>query len=241
LIPGIQGRCQWMAPAIEALSRRSHVLTFSLNDLGAADGFFDRCVARIDALLDQAGPEPAVVAGVSFGGLIAVRYAARRAERTSHLILTSSPSPRWPLDPASARYIERPRLAVPAFALRSVPRLAPEIAASLPTWTQRATFTARHLARVVRYPLAPRHMAAWVNAWMSTDFVSDCRAIRAPTLVITGEASLDRVVPVTSSLDYLQLIVGSQHVVLRRTGHLGLITRPDEYARLIEEFVDTNP
>jgi pimeloyl-ACP methyl ester carboxylesterase len=240
LIPGIQGRCQWMAPAIEALSRRYRVLSFSLNDLGASEGFFDRCVARIDALLDaSAGPEaPAVVTGVSFGGLVAVRYAARRAGRTSHLVLTSSPSPRWPLDPVSARYIRRPRLAVPAFALRSIPRIAPEIAASLSSWTRRTTFTARHLARVIRYPLAPRHMAAWVHAWMSTDFVSDCRSIRAPTLLITGDASLDRVVPVASSLDYLQLIAGSRHVVLRQTGHLGLITKPDAYARLIEAFVD---
>jgi pimeloyl-ACP methyl ester carboxylesterase len=243
LIPGIQGRCQWMAPAIEALSRRYRVLSFSLNDLGMSEGFFDRCLSRIDALLDAtAGPAPpAIVAGVSFGGLVAVRYAARRAERVSRLILTSSPSPRWPLDPVSARYIRRPRLAVPAFALRSVPRIAPEIAASLPSWTRRAAFTTRHLARVIRYPLAPRHMAAWVNAWMSTDFLSDCRAIRAPTLLITGEASLDRVVPVASSLDYLQLIPGSRHVVLPRTGHIGLITRPDEYARLIEQFVDAAP
>jgi 3-oxoadipate enol-lactonase len=84
-------------------------------------------------------------------------------------------------------------------------------------------------------------MAAWVHAWMSTDFVSDCRSIRAPTLLITGDASLDRVVPVASSLDYLQLIPGSRHVVLRQTGHLGLITRPEEYARLIEAFVDAEP
>jgi pimeloyl-ACP methyl ester carboxylesterase len=243
LIPGIQGRCQWMAPAIETLSRRYRVLSFSLNDLGASEGFFDRCLARIDSLLDAAAGSttPAIVAGVSFGGLVAVRYAARRASRTSHLILTSSPSPRWPLDPVSARYIQRPRLAVPAFALRSVPRLAPEIAASLPSWTQRARFTTQHLARVIRYPLAPRHMAAWVHAWMSTDFVSDCRAIRAPTLLITGDAGLDRIVPVASSLDYLQLIPGSRHVVLPRTGHIGLMTRPDEYARLIEQFVDASP
>jgi 3-oxoadipate enol-lactonase len=84
-------------------------------------------------------------------------------------------------------------------------------------------------------------MAAWVHAWMSTDFVSDCRAIRAPTLLITGDAGLDRIVPVASSLDYLQLIPGSRHVVLPRTGHIGLMTRPDEYARLIEQFVDANP
>lgn len=237
LIPGIQGRYEWMRPAIDALGRRRRVLSFSLNDLDLED-FFGHAIRRVDALLDAASLPAAVVVGVSFGGLVAARYAARRPARTLGLVLTSSPSPRWPLDPVSARYVRRPRLALPAFAVRSIPRLAPEIRSGLPTWTSRLRFTAAHLTRVLRYPPAPRHMAAWVEAWMAADLASDCRAVTAPTLLITGEASLDRVVPVSSSLDYLQLIPGSRHVVLPRTGHLGLLTRPDAYAAIVDEFAD---
>jgi pimeloyl-ACP methyl ester carboxylesterase len=59
---------------------------------------------------------------------------------------------------------------------------------------------------------------------------------------VTGEAALDRVVPVSSSLEYLRLIPGARHVRLARTGHLGLITRPDAYAELLTRFaLDTRP
>src|SRR5689334_23644130 len=141
LIPGIQGRSEWMAPAVSILSGRFQVLTFSLNAI-ATDRFFDGCVARIDRLLADAGAASAVVAGISFGGLVALRYAAMRPAVTTSLILTSTPSPRWTLDPASARYTLRPRLALPFFALRAIPRLAPEILASFPDWSGRARFAA---------------------------------------------------------------------------------------------------
>lgn len=237
LVPGIQGRSEWMAPAIRVLSRRFRVLTFSLNAVGT-DRFFEGCVERLDRLLDDAGAANAVIVGISFGGLVALHYAATRPARTARLVLTSAPSPRWPLDPVSARYTRRPRLALPLFALRAIPRLAPEILASFPGWAGRLKFTAEHLARVARYPVAPRKMAAWVHAWQATDLASDCRRVHAPTLVITGEPALDRVVPVTSSLDYLTLIPGARHVTLERTGHLGYLTRPEAYAAVVTEFVD---
>jgi len=138
----------------------------------------------------------------------------------------------------SARYLHKPRLALPAFALGAVPKLAPEIIASLPTWPARIKFAIGHLGRVARYPLAPRHMASWVRSWMEADLTAECRSLRVPTLVVTGEADLDRVVPVPSSLDYLRLIEGSRHVTLERTGHLGFLTRPEAYAAMVSAFLD---
>jgi pimeloyl-ACP methyl ester carboxylesterase len=236
LIPGIQGRSEWMTPAVRALSRHHRVLTFSLNAI-EPDRFFDGCIERIDSLLDAAGTATAAIVGISFGGLVALRYAASRPARASHLILTSTPSPRWALDPVSARYIRRPRLALPAFALRAIPRLAPEILAGFPGWSGRLRFAAAHLARIARYPVEPRKMAAWVHAWQSTDLASDCRRVAAPTMIITGEAALDRVVPVSSSLDYLTLIPGTRHVTLQRAGHLGFLTRPDAYGAIVTAFI----
>jgi pimeloyl-ACP methyl ester carboxylesterase len=115
-------------------------------------------------------------------------------------------------------------------------RSAPEIAAALPTWAGRGHFAVSHLGRALRYPMRPTQMAAWVEAWMGADLVSDCQSIRVPTLVTTGEPALDRVVPVASSLDYLRLIPGAEHVQLARTGHLGIVTRPEAYAALVARF-----
>jgi len=67
--------------------------------------------------------------------------------------------------------------------------------------------------------------------------VADCRRVAAPTLVVTGEAGLDRVVPVESTATYLQFIAGARSFVLERTGHFGTITRPELFADIVYEFV----
>ena len=238
MVPGIQGRWEWMRPAIAALGQRHRVLTFSLQD-AASDrhGLFESWTRMIDALIDRAGAGMAAVVGVSFGGLIAAHYAASRPGRVSALTLVSSPSPRWRLDPRSAQFAQRPTLSVPLFAIRGCYRLAPEIIAARPTWPARCRFAIEHVWRVLNAPISPRQMSRWAADWMTRDFVSDCRRIAAPTLLITGEPALDRVVPVASSVEYLELIPGTQHVVLERTGHIGLVSRPERFARVVSEFV----
>jgi pimeloyl-ACP methyl ester carboxylesterase len=72
----------------------------------------------------------------------------------------------------------------------------------------------------------------------ATDVAADCRRITAPTLVITGEAGLDYVVPVDGSSEYVRLIAGARAAVLPDTGHIGCNTRPQEFAALIRRFVD---
>ena len=46
LIPGLQGRWEWMMPAVDALSARHRTFSFSLNDSDAAttpERAFDLC------------------------------------------------------------------------------------------------------------------------------------------------------------------------------------------------------
>jgi pimeloyl-ACP methyl ester carboxylesterase len=111
LIPGILGRWEWMAPTVEALSERYRVLSFSLNEAGLdapETGVFDAWTAFIDDMLDRAGVTTAAVIGISFGGLVAIRYAAARPERVSSVMLVSTPSPSWKLDPRTAFYMRFP-------------------------------------------------------------------------------------------------------------------------------------
>jgi pimeloyl-ACP methyl ester carboxylesterase len=238
LIPGIQGRWEWMAPAVRALGRRGQVLTFSLGE-ERPPHLFDRWTARVDALIDGAGATEAAVVGISFGGLVAAWYASRRPGRTARLVLVSTPSPAYALDARSAAYVRYPRLSLPFFASRAVGRLLPEVVTALPTMGARARFGAAYAGRAVRYPVSPTQMAAVVREWEHTDLTTACRTVSAPTLVVTGEPHLDRVVPVASTLEFLRLIPGARHVTLARTGHVGFLSRPDEFAALVSDFVET--
>ena len=76
---------------------------------------FDELVAQVDEVLDRQGVRAAAVCGVSFGGMVAVKFAASRPERTSALVIVSTPSPAWTPSAAQARYLARPWLSTPAF------------------------------------------------------------------------------------------------------------------------------
>jgi pimeloyl-ACP methyl ester carboxylesterase len=242
LIPGIQGRWEWMTPAVRAISATHRALSFSLteicSDVPAPDAFFPLAESYIDGMLDRAGVKAAGLVGVSFGGIIASWYAARRPDRVSALILVSSPSPRWPLEPRRLEYLRRPLLSAPSFAMDSLGRLMPELIAALPTRHARLRFLVSHVGRLVRFPASPRRMAAWIRAWQANQREIECSGIAAPSLVITGEPDLDRVVPQSSTLEYLTLVPGARHVVLSHTGHIGLLTAPQTFARIVGQFVD---
>jgi pimeloyl-ACP methyl ester carboxylesterase len=238
LIPGIQGRWEWMAPAIESLADHHEVLTFSLG-VAKPPGLFGQWTEYIDRIIERSGSNRAAIVGVSFGGLVAAWYASRRPLRTASLVLVSTPSPRWRIDPETARYTHHPRLSLPLFAARGATRLLPEVMAALPGLAPKARFGVSHGLRTIRFPLSPTEMVQIVREWEQTDLETAARAVTAPTLVVTGEERLDRVVPVQSSLEWLSMIPGARQATLARTGHLGIVLRPREFAAIVTDFIDT--
>jgi pimeloyl-ACP methyl ester carboxylesterase len=236
LVPGIQGRWEWMRPAVEALASRFRVVAFSLLGEPGTSGSpheFDSHLAQLDAALAFARCEQATLCGVSYGGLVALRYAAERQERVERLVLVSTPSPSWQPDARVRRYASSPGRSVVAFVAGAPRRLAREIAAAIPNRKERLAATAGYLGSIVSNPGSARRMAARVKLLAGHDFVADARRVRAPTLVVTGEPGLDRVVPVGGTREYLGLVADSVGVTLERTGHIGLITRPDEFAEIV--------
>jgi pimeloyl-ACP methyl ester carboxylesterase len=133
--------------------------------------------------------------------------------------------------------MRRPRLVLPLLVARSVARLTPEVLAARPTWRARLGLGAGYAWRAMRSPLSPAHMARWVEAWMATDLVAECAAITAPTTVITGEWALDRVVPTDSTREILELVPHARHVEFSGTGHIGVVTKPQQFAELIQEAI----
>lgn len=243
LIPGVQGRWEWMKPAVDALQQHFRIITFSLaGDHGSGRDFdptygFDNYLNQIEEILIKARLTEATICGVSFGGLIALHWAARRPEQTQSLILVSTPSPRFIPDWRIRCYLRAPRALSVVFAAQSPFRLGPEIWAAFDNNSHRLAFSLRHLVRIARAPFSASRMAERAALLGAVDFEAECRQVSAPTLVVTGEVQLDRVISVKESQSYASLIAGSQHQTLNNTGHVGLVTQPQRFAALLRQFV----
>ena len=243
LLPGLQGRWEWMAPAVDALAERCRLVTFSLCD-EPTSGFahdpergIENYLTQIDEVFDRAGLDTAVLVGVSYTGPIAVEYAARRPGRVRGLVLVSALPPDWVPNARARFYLRAPRLLLPLFLVDAPTRAMPEIRAALPRLVDRIRFSAGQVSRVLRAYVAPTRMAARIR--LSTTFqFGDPSRISQPVLVITGEDDLDRVVSPELTRRYLATIPNARHVVLPRTGHIGLLTRPAEFAEMVRRFAD---
>jgi pimeloyl-ACP methyl ester carboxylesterase len=254
LIPGLQGRWEYLRPAVDALSASFRVLTFSLDaagadtrvgpytdHVGADPGVrpgLDRYADHVAEVMREAQVEHAAICGVSFGGLIAVRFAARYASRCSALILASTPQPKLRLLPRHQMYLRAPWIFGPLFLAETPFRLRQEIRAAIPDAKARGRFSLRSMRTAISAPVSLTRIAARARMISSEDVTPDCARITAPTLVVTGERDLDHVVPVEGSSQYLRLIPDARAVVLAHTGHLGSITRPDAFAAVIRAFTE---
>jgi pimeloyl-ACP methyl ester carboxylesterase len=102
------------------------------------------------------------------------------------------------------------------------------------------SFFVRHAARVVAAPIVPPLVAARVTLQQQLDFTPDCARVRVPTLIVTGEDDLDRIIPAEVTRRYRQLIPGARYVQMKRSGHLGLLTHPAQFADIVTGFINGN-
>lgn len=247
VVPGVQGRWEWLTPALRELQKRSRTVSYTLcGDIGSGARFetalgFENYIRQLDAVFMKTGIERAALCGVSYGGFVALRYAALRPDRVSSLVLASSPAPGWVPSEQQRRYVQSPWRSAPEFVATAPVRLWPEIRAAYDTWPERLAFSASHAARVIAAPTSPSLMAARVKLVQGIDFAPDCARVRAPVLVISGEDELDQIVPPAITRRYQALIPGSQYEKMERSGHIGFLTRPARFAEIIGGFMDRNP
>src|SRR4029077_1581921 len=126
LIPGLQGRWEYMRTTVDALAGWFRVITLSLE---GAD--FDSYSRQVAEALDTAGIERAVICGVSFGGLIAARFAARYPSRCAMLVLAATPRPGVPLRSRHRIYLKLPWLLGPLFLVETPFRVRRELRAAI--------------------------------------------------------------------------------------------------------------
>jgi 3-oxoadipate enol-lactonase len=233
LIPGLQGRWEYQRATVDALSASFRVITFSI-DGSDLDAYAQQVV---DAM-SKAGVERATLCGVSFGGLIALRTAARHPSHCEKLVLASTPPPALRLRRRHRIYLRAPWLLGPLFLMETPFRVRREIRAAMSDPRARRRFSWNALRTGLGAPVSVRRMAVRAKIATTDSVTADCARITAPTLIITGEPHLDRVVQVERSAEYERLIPQARRVTLRDTGHLGSMTRPREFAAIVRAFVE---
>jgi 3-oxoadipate enol-lactonase len=190
------------------------------------DGF----VGRASVLADhEFGTDAIHVLGVSWGGVLALRFAATHPSRVRSLTVIGA-SLGSGVDPERAsamraRPAELERLGVAEFAARRSPRLLS--ADADPTLVTHVTET---LAASVR----PSGFAAAAEVMAATDLTADVGGITAPTLILAGSA--DAVTGPVSARAIADKIVGSALVIVPGAGHLAHQERPDVVNAWIRGF-----
>jgi len=193
-------------------------------------------------LLDALGVDTAAVVGISGGGPSAARLASLHPERTTALVLCCALAPHLMVPPTPMRVaLAVPRLAevgtwVQRRALRR--RLADAAAMQRRAEADLSPAERAQLAddpglrqAIVNFHLthldAPPPVRGLRNDLQSIGFAPggaapDLRAVRAPTLVLHGDA--DQVVPLMHGEFYASAIEGARLEVLPGAGHAFLIT-----------------
>jgi pimeloyl-ACP methyl ester carboxylesterase len=244
LIPGLHGRWEWTRPLLAQLAKQNRAISYSLcGDLGSGWRLdpalgFENYTRQLEDVLDRAGVARAVICGISYGGLIALRYAAARPERVAGLVLASTPGPGWHPTAQQARWIARPWLSAPVFVATSPVRVWPEISQAIPGWRGRLEFMCRQGLRAAAAPMIPSLMSSRIRWTRGMDLAGECARVTAPTLVLTGEEGLDRVVPVSSTRGYTRAIRGARYEMIDGTGHIGVLTQPERFAAVLSDFAN---
>ena len=166
LIPGIQGRWEYIGPAVEALSSAFRVITFSLCDEPAVR-------SRVRRAREGSTTTSIRCAARSIGaGSIGRSSAASRSAASSRcvspprirtgpraLVLASTPGPGWHLRRRHEIYARLPYLLGPLFLAETPWRLRREMAAAFPGRAARWRFAGSQLRTLMRAPLSLSRMA----------------------------------------------------------------------------------
>lgn len=245
LIPGIQGRHEWSLPTADALAHLGRVITYSLAD-EPTSGFawqsslgFENYLRQLDDVIRRSGAVRPVLVGVSYGGAIAAEYTARHPGEVAALVVASAPPPAW-LPARARRYLRAPRLLTPVFLLGAPFRAYPEVRAAIPDGRARRRFMREHGLRVITALPSTLRMARRLR-WLATARFTDDRPIDVPSLIVTGEPALERVVPPDATRQYRRWLPSARLVTLAHTGHIGTVTKAREFADCVAALVADLP
>jgi pimeloyl-ACP methyl ester carboxylesterase len=193
------------------------------------DGFAD-AVAR---LLDDAGIDRCVLLGVSWGGVIATRFALRHPDRLRALVLADT-SRGSGFDPERAAMMAERAAQYAADPVGFVRDRTPLLVADT-TPASVVADIASIMDRACRMP-GYGYAAASLG---ETDHTPDLGRIHVPTLVVVGEH--DRVCPPADSRLLADGIPGALYTEVPDSGHLPNQECPEAFNRVVGDWLEGLP
>lgn len=218
---------------IEALGGRFRTIRYDkrghgLSDVPPAPYAMDDHVGDLEALLDLLGVGAVVPVGLSVGGLIVTRFAARHPRRVPRLVLCDTAHKIGNDELWNSRIAEIERNGIASIRANVMER-----------WFS-PTFRGSQGAALSVYAnmLERQPVAGYVGtcaALRDTDNTELVKALKMPVLLMVG--SNDGSTPPDLVRSTHDLIPGSRFVVLDGPGHIPCVEAPEETARLIADFV----
>lgn len=191
------------------------------------------------ALLEQLGAAPVHFVGLSMGGFVGMRIAARRPELLRSLVLmeTANDAEPW----RSAQKYRAMSFLTRFVGTRPFVPAVMKIMFARPFRDDPARAALRESmvqGVLANDPIGLRRAVGGVISRKAVD-AAELSRIRAPTLVISGE--LDSAVVPARSMRTAAAIPGARFVGLPRAGHTSSIEEPEAVNRILREFWDALP
>jgi 3-oxoadipate enol-lactonase len=203
------------------MSPKTVLVHAGICDASMWDGFeLDGEVRRhqLPAPLDETvGDQPAAIVGNSYGGFVALDFAARRGELVEKLVLLDAPLMDHDFSPDFMEYVEEEERLIEAGDMDAAVEL------NLAFWCP-------GIADRVR-PMAAASMEI-ENAELPDPPLSE---VRTPTLVAVGEHDKPDFRAIAERL--ARELPNAQYAVIEGAGHLPPLERPDETAALVRRFL----
>ena len=209
---------------IVTYDKRGH----GLSDLGEPPYAMDDHVGDLAALLDHLGGRPAIVCGLSVGGMIAQGLALSRPDLVAGLVLCDT-----------GMKIGDEAVWLPRIEAIEGGGMAAIADATMQRWftdafhRERPAELALYRNMLLRQP--PEGYTGTAAAILATDLSDRTPAIDVPTLVMVGDD--DRATPPSLNAALARAIGGARFEVVKGAGHLPPIEQPDAVAGMIGAFL----
>lgn len=183
-------------------------------------------ITDIEALLDHLGVKDAMFVGLSVGGLVAQGLATKRRDLVRAMVLSNTAAKIGTKDIWQGRFD-----AIEAGGMEAMAD------ATMERWFSKAWHGSPQI-RPWRHMLTATDPDGYIgtgHAIAGTDFYTTTAALTLPTLAIAGAE--DGATPPDLLRETQELIKGSKFYLIRKGGHLPCVEQPEEYARVLTEFL----